>query len=106
MAENTGQLDKLIENKVDQKIRDFANSITTQIKEFLKDNGDYSGEYLYQASSYKQSYCGKYNEPLEYNHRSIHDLYRNIKGGLDLSIKDRMITRETKDLLAKVALLS
>jgi hypothetical protein len=106
MADNTGQLDKLIENKVDQKIRDFAKDISNQIKDFLKANGDYSGDYLYQAAGYKKSYDGTYNEPIDYNHRSVTDLYRNIKGGLDLTIKDRMITRETKDLLAKVALLS
>ena len=104
--ESTGKLDKLIEDKVDQKIRDFANNITNQIKDFLKENGDYSGDWLYQAGGFEKSNCGKYNEPMDYNHRSVNDLYRNIKGGLDLTIKDRMILRETKDLLAKVALLS
>lgn len=106
MAKSTGVLDKLIEDKVDQKIRDFANNITNQIKDFLKDNGDYNGDYLYQASDWKSSNCGKYNEPIDYKSRSTHDLYRNIKGGLELSIKTRMITRETKDLLSKVSLLS
>ena len=102
----TGKLDKLIEDKVDQKIRDFSNNITDQIKDFLKANGDYSGDYLYQATNWQNSNCGKYNVPVDYSHRSVHDLYRNIKGGLELSIKNRMIERETKDLLAKVELLS
>jgi hypothetical protein len=102
----TGKLDKLIEDKVDQKIRDFSNNITNQIKDFLKANGDYSGDYLYQAANWESSHCGKYNEPIDYGRRSVHDLYRNIKGGLELSIKDKMIERETKDLLAKVELLS
>jgi hypothetical protein len=102
----TGKLDKLIEDKVDQKIRDFSNNITNQIKDFLKANGDYSGDYLYQAENWQSSYCGKYNEPIDYRHRSVNDLYRNIKGGLELSIKNKMIERETKDLLAKVELLS
>lgn len=106
MAKSTGVLDKLIEDKVDQKIRDFANNITNQIKDFLKENGDYSGDYLYQAADWKKSNCGKYNEPIDYRHLSVHDLYRNIKGGLELSIKTKMITRETKDLLSKVSLLS
>jgi hypothetical protein len=47
-----------------------------------------------------------YNAPVGWKHRKVHDLYRNIKGGLELSIKDKMIERETKDLLAKVELLS
>jgi hypothetical protein len=102
----TGKLDKLIEDKVDQKIRDFSNNITDQIKDFLKANGDYSGDYLYQATGWENSNCGSYNAPVGWKHRKVHDLYRNIKGGLELSIKDRMIERETKDLLAKVELLS
>jgi hypothetical protein len=106
MSNTTGKLDKLIEDKVDQKIRDFANDITNQIKCFLKENGDYSGDYLYQASGFVKSHDGTYNEPIDYNHRSVNDLYRNIKNGLGLTIKDKMILRETKDLLAKVSLLS
>lgn len=106
MSNTTGKLDKLIEDKVDQKIRDFANNITNQIKDFLKSNGDYSGDWLYQAGGFKSGNCGKYNEPIDYKHRSVRDLYSNIKGGLDLTIKDRMILSETKDLLAKVSLLS
>ena len=106
MSNTTGKLDKLIEDKVDQKIRDFARNISNQVKDFLKENGDYSGDYLYQANGFVKSHCGTYFEPIDYNHRSVNDLYRNIKGGLDLTIKDKMILRETKDLLAKVSLLS
>ena len=102
----TGKLDKLIEDKVDQKIRDFSNNITNQIKDFLKANGDYSGDYLYQANGFTRSYTGGNNEPADYKHQSVYDVYRNIKGGLDLTIKEKMITKETKELLAKVELLS
>lgn len=104
MANSTGKLDKLIEEKVDQKIREFARSISDQVKTFLKDNGDYSGDYLYQAQKF--TLRNSIFEPEEYAHRSVNDLYRNIKGGLDITIKDKMITRETKDLLTKVSLLS
>ena len=82
MAENTGQLDKLIAEKVDEKIRAFVTSISNQVKEFIKDNGDYSGDY------------------------PINNIYKNIKGELELSVKDKMIATATKDLLTKVALLS
>jgi hypothetical protein len=104
MANSTGKLDKLIEEKVDLKIREFARSISDQVKTFLKDNGDYSGDYLYQAQKF--TLRNSIFEPEEYAHRSVNDLYRNIKGGLDITIKDKMITRETKDLLTKVSLLS
>ena len=103
----TGKLDKLIEDKVDKKLRDFSNNIMNQIKDFLIENGDYSGNYLYQASSWKSmDGSGEYYEPIDYRYRRITDLHKNIKGGLELSIKEKMITRETKDLLAKVELMS
>jgi hypothetical protein len=104
MANSTGKLDKLIEEKVDQKIRDFSKSISDQVRKFLKDNGDYSGEYLYQAQKFTLR-CSVY-QPEDYCHRSLNDLYKNIKGGLELTVKDKMITNETKDLLTKVSLLS
>ena len=103
----TGKLDKLIEDKVDKQLRDFSNNIVNQIKDFLIANGDYSGTYLYQASSWKSmDGVGDYYEPFDYRYRRITDLHKNIKGGLELSIKEKMITRETKDLLTKVELMS
>ena len=104
MAENTGQLDKLIEGKVDEKIRAFATNISNQVREFLKDNGDYSGDYIYQADGFElRNSCF---EPTAFSHKPVNNIYKNIKGGLELSIKDKMIAAATKDLLAKVALLS
>jgi hypothetical protein len=103
--ESTGKLDKLIEDKVNAKIRAFASDITEQIKQFLKDNGDYNGDYLYQAAGF-ELYNQEYRVT-EYAYRKLSGtFFANIKGGLELTIKDKMITRETKDLLAKVALLS
>lgn len=104
MASSTGTLDKLIEQKVDEEIRKFARSISDQVKTFLKDNGDYSGDHLYQAQKFTLR-NGEF-QPEDYAHRSVSDLYRNIKGGLDITIKQKMIDRATKDLLSKVSLLS
>lgn len=107
MTTSTGQLDKLIEEKVDEKIRQFSSLITNQIKDFLNENGDaYRGDYFYQADDYESSNCGSYNVPIDYNRRNINDFWRNLKGGLDLTIKDKMIEIATKDLLNKVSLLS
>ena len=39
MENSIGQLDKLIEQKVDNKIKEFSKSLTDQITKFLKDNG-------------------------------------------------------------------
>ena len=104
MAENTGQLDKLIEDKVDAKIREFASNISNQIKDFLKENGDYSGDYIYQADGFVlHNSCF---EPTGFSHKPVNNIYKSIKGGLELSIKNRMIETATKELLAKVALLS
>ena len=104
MAESTGQLDKLIADKVDEKIRAFAISISNQVSQFLKDNGDYSGDYIYQAKGFEsRNSCW---EATGFSHMPVNNIYKNIKGGLELSIKDKMIATATKDLLAKVALLS
>jgi hypothetical protein len=104
MAENTGQLDKLIEGKVDAKIREFASSISNQIKDFLRENGDYSGDNIYQADGFEvRNSC---YEATGFSHRPVNNIYKNIKGGLELSIKNKMIEAATKELLAKVALLS
>jgi hypothetical protein len=104
MAENTGQLDKLIADKVDEKIRAFATSISNQVRDFLKDNGDYSGDYIYQPDGFKlHNSCF---EPTGFSHKPVNNIYKGIKGGLELSIKDKMIATATRDLLAKVSLLS
>jgi hypothetical protein len=101
----TGKLDKLIEDKVNKKIDAFARDITEQIKQFLKDNGDYAGDYLYQANGF-ELYNQEYR-PIDYSYNKLYGCFlKNIKGGLDLTIKEKMIDRETKELLAKVELLS
>ena len=104
MKQSTGQLDKLIEEKVDEKIRQFSSSITEQIRNFLKENGACSGDYHCQAQEfelYNQAY-----RPINYENRKVNVLWDNLKGGLDLTIKGKMIERATKDLLNKVSLLS
>lgn len=104
MADNTGQLDKLIADKVDEKIRAFATSISSQVRDFLRDNGDYSGDYIYQAEGF-ELYNQEYR-PINYANHRVNNIYKNLKGGLELSIKNKMIATATKDLLAKVSLLS
>ena len=105
MAESTGQIDKLIEQKVNQKIDKFARDITEQIKQFLKDNGDYAGDYLYQAEGF-ELYNQEYR-PINYSYHKLSvSFLKNVRGGLELTIKEKMIARETKELLEKVALLS
>lgn len=100
----TGKLDKLIEDKVNQKIDKFAREITEQIKQFLKDNGD-SGDHLYQAKGF-ELFNGEYR-PTSYDYHRLYGVFLiNLRGGLQKTVKDKMITRETKDLLAKVELLS
>ena len=104
MTQSTGQLDKLIEEKVDEKIRQFSSSITEQIRAFLLENGAIGGDYLYQAQEFElfnQAY-----RPVNYENRKVNVLWDNLKGGLDLTIKGKMIERATKDLLNKVSLLS
>lgn len=104
MANSIGQLDKLIEKKVDKKITEFSQSLTDQITKFLKDNGDYHGEYLYIVTDWEKDNNGNYI-PTAHKHQSTHQLRRDFIHGLSLTVKDKMITKETKELLDKVELL-
>ena len=100
----TGKLDKLIEEKVNQKIREFSTKITNQIKDFLVENGDYNGSSIYQANGF-EVYNQEYR-PIDYKSMQMYALNRNLIGGLELTIKQKMIDRATKELLTKVELLS
>ena len=101
---DTGKIDKLIEQKVNEKIRLFTRSITDQIKDFLTENGDFHGDYLYQPMEFEL-----YNQelrPIDFKYNKMYVLHKSLLGGLELTIKDKMIERETKELLAKIELLS
>jgi hypothetical protein len=103
MATTTGKLDKLIEEKVNKKIFEFAKSISNQVSDFLKENGEYNGEYLYQARGFElfnQEY-----RPINFEYQRVSSLQKNLCEGLKLTIKDKMINNETKDLLSKIELL-
>ena len=104
MAETTGQIDKLIEQKVDQKIRDFGKKIGDEISTFLRDNGDYNGSDFYQVKGWQ--YKNSQYEPTEFMHSKVHLFTKGLMLGLDKSIKDKMISAATKELLDKVSLLS
>jgi hypothetical protein len=104
MANSIGQLDKLIEQKVDKKIKEFSESLTDQITKFLKDNGDYPGEYLYIVTDWEKDNNGNYM-PIAHKHQNIHQLKKDFIYGLSLIIKDKMIRKETQELLDKVKLI-
>jgi hypothetical protein len=104
MENSIGQLDKLIEQKVDNKIREFSKSLTDQITKFLKDNGDSHGEYLYVIKDWDKNNNGNYI-PLTHSHQSIYQVQIGLVHGLSITIKDKMITKESKELLDKVKLL-
>lgn len=106
MENSTGQLDKLIEKKVDKKIEDFSRSLTEQINKFLKDNGDYTGDWLYVVTDWERSSDGTYGIPIKDKHISIHQMRRDYIYGLSLVVKDKMIKKETEELLEKVNLLT
>jgi len=106
MAETTtGQIDKLIERKIDDQINAFVTNITDKITQFLKDNGDYNGEYLYVPSEWESTGNGS-RKVKELRHDSIYDVRKGLNAGLKKQVKDKMIAKATKELLDKVSLLS
>jgi|SanBayMetagenome_1026888.scaffolds.fasta_scaffold113543_2 hypothetical protein len=104
MVESTGQLDKLIEEKVNQEIEAFARNITTQVVEFLEKNGN-SASHFYQASKWDSSYNG-YNRVTDTSLESTVFFKTKLVAGLSRSLKDKMISAATQDLLNKIKLLS
>jgi hypothetical protein len=101
---NTGKIDQLIEQKVNGKIEIFARDITAQIKQFLQENGN-SGDHLYQAEGF-ELFNGDYR-PTKYGYHRLYGAFlSNLKGGLAENVKDKMIAKETKELLEKIELLS
>lgn len=105
MESKTGKLDQLIEEKVDNKIEEFTLSIRNQITKFLKDNGDYTGDYLYTVKTWKGDYNGRLI-PDEYSYIPLSRVQNGLIGGIEMLVKEKMITKETKELLEKVNLLS
>ena len=105
MAENTGQVDKLIEQKVDRVIQEFAANIRTQISEFLTAQGDRDGEYLYQPLAWSHDSRGN-AQVTELQWNRVTNVSKGLIAGLNRSIKPTMVERETKELLKKIALLS
>jgi hypothetical protein len=106
MAEtNTGQIDKLIEQKVNDNIDRFVYEITNQISAFLKDNGDFDGSYLYVPSEWEKDRSGS-KQVKELRHDSMYDVRKGLTAGIRNQVKDKMIAKATKELLEKVSLLS
>jgi hypothetical protein len=106
MAEtNTGQIDKLIEQKVNDQIDRFVYEITNQISAFLKDNGDFDGSYLYVPDEWNRD-NNNFRTVKELRHESMSDVRKALTAGLRKQIQNKMIAKATKDLLEKVSLLS
>lgn len=105
MAEQTtGQLDKLIEKKIDDNIAAFVHLAVDSISHFLKNNGDYNGEHLYTVSEWDKD--GGSKIPKSFNHESMHIVKKGLIAGISKQVKDKMIAKATKELLDKVSLLS
>jgi hypothetical protein len=106
MAEQTtGQLDKLIEKKIDDNIAAFVHLAVDSISHFLKDNGDYNGEHLYTVSEWDKDRTGS-KIPKSFSHDSMHIVKKGLIAGISKQVKDKMIAKATKELLDKVSLLS
>lgn len=107
MAEpTTGQLDQMIELKINQKIEEFSKSLTDQIQKFLEENGEYAPTRIEVADGWKsEGYHGS-KSPISYTSVYLSDLRKSLSTGIADAVKKKMIARATKDLLDKVSLLS
>ena len=96
MIKDTNHLQKLIEDRVDETIKVFAEDITKQIEKFLSDNGADSHYRFYQIYEWHNG------EPVAYTPIST-DVYCEIlQCVINKTIKNKMIERDTKFLLDKM----
>ena len=106
MAETTGQLDKLIEQKINTKINEFTQSIVDQISKFLEDNGDITPNQIYVGNKWEKEGHNGTKSPTDYVGVYTSDFRRSLSAGIAKGIKQRMIMKATAELLKKVELLS
>jgi len=107
MAEpTTGQLDQMIELKINQKINDFTKSLTDQIQKFLEENGEYSPTRVQVADGWKSEGHHGSKSPTSYTSVYLSDFNKSLYTGIADAVKKKMIMKATKELLDKVSLLS
>jgi len=102
----TGQLDQMIELKINQKINDFSENITNQIMKFLQENGEYSPTRIEVADGWERE--GHYDTKTPKAFTSVYssDFKKSLSAGIARSVKEKMVAQATKELLEKVSLLS
>lgn len=100
MITETGQLDKLVEKRVDDKINQFAQSIADQMERFINQNSTLHTS-IYEITNWKNG------EPTAYSAISKNQFKSRIYHGMVVSsLKHSMIIKETKELLYKINLLN
>jgi hypothetical protein len=102
----TGQLDQMIELKINKKINDFSENITNQIMKFLQENGEYSPTRIEVADGWERE--GHYDTKTPKAFTSVYssDFKKSLSAGIARSVKQQMVAQATKELLDKVSLLS
>ena len=99
------RLDKLIEKKIDDNITAFVNLTVDKISAFLRENGDYQGDFLYTVSEWDRDNTGS-KTPKSFSHEGMSIVKKGLHAGLSKQVKDKMIAKATAELLKKVELLS
>lgn len=96
MIKDTTHIDKLIEGRVDETIKVFAEDITKQIEKFLFDNGADSHYRFYQIYEWHNG------NPVAYTPISTDGYCETLRYVITKTIKNKMIERDTKFLLDKM----
>jgi hypothetical protein len=106
MAETTGQIDQLIEQKINRKINEFAQSITNEITKFLEENGELPTTRITVADGWTNDGYNSSKVPVNYIDVYTNDFRKALSNGIANTVKQKMIAKATKELLDKVELLS
>jgi sulfatase maturation enzyme AslB (radical SAM superfamily) len=96
MINDTNHIDKLIEGRVDESIKLFAEDITKRIEKFLFDNGTDRHCRFYQIYEWHNG------KPVAYTPISTDVYCETLQYIIAKTVKDKMVERDTKFLLDKM----
>jgi hypothetical protein len=96
MIKDTNHLQKLIEDRVNEQIKLFANDISNQILKFAEDNGGDVRDRFYEVRDWHDG------KPISYGAINISRYKFELECVISKLVKDKMIEKDVKFLLDKM----
>jgi hypothetical protein len=96
MIKDTNHIQELIEGRVDEQIKSFANNISEQILKFVEDKGGDVRDRFYEVRDWHDG------KPLSYGAINISRYKFELECVISKLVKEKMVEKDTKFLLDKM----